>query len=372
MHKRIYFPLGLAADKAFCNRTLETKLLLDNIANHRHTLLMAPRRYGKSSLAGHVLNKSQLAFVDIDFYMASNEQIVENYIINAVIELIGKAIGSVDKLVATLKKYLKHLQPKLAFGGEHVNLELTRLPNSDPATNVKDALMLLEKLLADKQKHAVMLFDEFQNVGVIAKGFGVEAAIRHVAQKTKHLTLIFSGSNRKLLATMFEDDTRPLYKLCWKLCLERIQETHYQKHITKIAHIVWRKALAPDALQIMMELTERHPYYVNKLGDKMLAFCEQPPSKIKIEQLWQTIIEEEKSDAVKEISQLSPGQKQVLREIATAENHELLSHTSITKLGLSGSSITTALKALMDKDIIEKIHTGYQIINPIVRYFAAK
>ena len=44
MRKRDYFPLGIAFGKAFCNRKEETGLLLNNITNGKHTLLMARRR----------------------------------------------------------------------------------------------------------------------------------------------------------------------------------------------------------------------------------------------------------------------------------------------------------------------------------------
>ncbi len=47
MRLRDYFPLGLAKGDAFCNRENETELLVDNLKNGKHTLLVATRRYGK-------------------------------------------------------------------------------------------------------------------------------------------------------------------------------------------------------------------------------------------------------------------------------------------------------------------------------------
>lgn len=51
MNPRDYFPLGKAHGKAFCNREYETEWLLKNINSAKHSLVMAPRRFGKSSLA---------------------------------------------------------------------------------------------------------------------------------------------------------------------------------------------------------------------------------------------------------------------------------------------------------------------------------
>ena len=46
-----YFPTYLAFGKAFCNRKEETARLIYNIEQQVPTLIMSPRRYGKTSLA---------------------------------------------------------------------------------------------------------------------------------------------------------------------------------------------------------------------------------------------------------------------------------------------------------------------------------
>lgn len=370
MRVRDYFPLGIAAGDAFCNRTEETNLLIENLKNGKHTLLIATRRYGKSSLAMHALKSSKLPFTEVDFFMASNEKMVEAYILNGVVDLIGKALGSIEKLTNSLKKYLKHLKPKINIGNDYLKLELSTEHESDPATNVKEGLLLLEKMLEEKNKTAVFLMDEFQNVGTIAQGKGIEAAIRHVAQKTKHLTIIFSGSNRKLLKTMFEDENRPLYKLCWKIALERISTEHYQSHIQRAAKLLWKKQLSDDALNAIISLSERHPFYINKLCDRLwIASTKQPPTQPVVESTWHKILLEEKSDAVKEISLLSAGQKNVVMQLAKNPQVPITSKQSMLSLQMTSSSIITALEGLEEKDVIEKIGQQYQIINPVVKHY---
>jgi len=373
MRKRDYFPLGVAIGSSFCNRTQETSLLIDNIKNGKHTLLMATRRYGKSSLALHALEISKFPYVEIDFYMATNEKIIESYILNGVVELIGKSLGPVDKLLTSIKRYVKDLKPKLDIGASIFKLELTSDIESDPASNVKEGLLLLERLLEEKNKHAVLLMDEFQNVGIIAEGKGIEGAIRHVAQKTKYLTFIFSGSNRKLLKTMFEDETRPLYKLCWKIAVKRIDVEHYQSHIQKAALLTWNKNLDDESLNKIILCTERHPFYLNKLCDMLWTYSkDKPPSIDDVTRAWLEILEEEKSDAIKEISLLSLGQKIILNEIAKGINYQLTSKKTILEVQMTSSSIITAIDGLEEKDMIEKQDDRYQLINPVVRFYALK
>lgn len=372
MRLRDYFPLGVAFDEAFCNRKQEIGLLIKNMQNGKHTLLMATRRYGKSSLALQALKLSNLPYVERDFYMARNEKIIESYILTAVVDLIGKALGPVDKLIASIKSYVKHLKPKLEIGAGSLKLELTADLETDPATNVKEGLLLLERLVAEKKKQVVLLLDEFQEVGVIAQGKGIEAAIRHVAQQTRYITFIFSGSNRKLLKTMFEDETRPLYKLCWKLSLQRISAAEYSVHLQKAAKSAWDRLLEERVLQQILSLTERHPFYVNKLCDRLwMYYAKQPPSLAEVEEVWLEIAAEEKSDAVKEISLLSMGQKNVLFEIAKNAVH-LTGKKTMLALQMSSSSIITALEGLEEKDVIERVDDEYQIINPVVKFYVLK
>ncbi|HSW68966.1 MAG TPA: hypothetical protein VLI69_02245 [Gammaproteobacteria bacterium] len=372
MRSRDYFPLGVAIGQAFCNRQQETNLLIENIKNGKHTLLMATRRYGKSSLALHALKLSKFPFSEVDFYMATNEKIIERYILNGVVDLIGKALGPIDKLLTSIKKYIKNLKPKIDIGASLFKLELASDAESDPATNVKEGLLLIEKLLEEKEKHAVLLLDEFQNVGLIAQGKGIEGAIRHVAQKTKYLTLIFSGSNRKLLQTMFEDETRPLYKLCWKINVNRIEAEYYKAHLQKAAKSAWKSKLNEEVLNQIMTLTERHPFYINKLCDRIWTYCNKLPSLDDVNRAWNEILSEDKSDAIKEISLLSLGQKNVLHQMAKGNNTLLTGKQMILELRMTSSSIITALDGLEEKDIIEKYNDQYQIINPVIKFYAQK
>ncbi len=87
MKTRRLFPLGKAYGRAFCNRVKETKKLIDNIESGKHTYLVAPRRYGKSSLCENVFLASKIPHESLDFHLAVTEKDVEQIIINGVIDL---------------------------------------------------------------------------------------------------------------------------------------------------------------------------------------------------------------------------------------------------------------------------------------------
>lgn len=363
MKVRRLFPLGKAYGIAFCNRTDETKRLLTYLSNGTHTYLVAPRRYGKSSLCEHALENTKLPWVTLDFHLAVTEKNAERIIINGVTQLIGKAIGPIDKLQHIVKKYVKNLKPKLAIGSDHIKLELALDEHSNPAENIAEALLLLEKLLQQRNQQAVLLLDEFQEIGGIEKGRGIEGAIRHAAQETQNLSIIFSGSNPTMLTAMFEDERRPLYKLCRKLVLDRMHEKDYEPHLNRAAKSKWGNPLDKNVFEKIMQITERHPYYVNYLCDE-LWLENKPPTLKNVIEAWHMIVEEERSDLLKDFFLLPDNQRKILIYIANFGGKNIYASSVAIKMDMSSGSIPATLSTLIEKNYIEKQDGVFRIIVP--------
>jgi hypothetical protein len=120
--------------------------------------------------------------------------------------------------------------------------------------------------MAKKTKKRVVIFiDEFQQIATLPQHQTIEASMRSVAQELEMVTLIFSGSNRKLLLMMFDDRKRPFFQLCEKIFLERISKNDYVKHLQKLARKHWENFLSENALTSIFELSQNHPYYLNLL-----------------------------------------------------------------------------------------------------------
>lgn len=368
MQARKYFPLGKAYGEAFCNRVQETRWLVDNLHNTKHSLLIAPRRYGKSSLAERAIVQAKLPFAKINFHLCSSEDEITQLIINNVIKLIGSTVGQYEKLIVSIKKYVSNLNPKVILGEGNATLELVPKADINQAQVLSEALLLLENLLKEKNKKAVLFFDEFQEIVKITNSTSIEGAIRTAAQEMQHLVIIFSGSIRSLLVQMFDDENRPLYKLCRKLRLERISRNDYEKHLNKIAVKTWGKQLSENAFNLIMQYSNRHPYYVNYLCDVLWSEFTKLPTANDVDKAWRIVVEEEWSDAVKEISLLSTTQRKLLKYIANEKIKNILSQEVSYDLNMPTSSINSAMKSLIEKDYLELDGDGYyRIINPLLR-----
>lgn len=370
MKKSTYFPLGLAKNAAFCNRVLERNRLKSNIQAGRHSLVRSPRRYGKSSLILYVLNELKIPHMRLDLFVIIDEKHIETEIIGAVKKLINQLAGKSETAFRVIQDYIKKLKLKWIVGSNGINIEIIPDEKSDPAINIRSALLLLENFLAEKQQTAVLFIDEFQEVGIVAKNKGIEGAIRHVAQESRYLNIIFSGSNRHLLSQMFEDRTRPLYKLCDSLTLGRIHKENYVEFVQAIAVKTWKKTLPDLVLEKIFQFTELHPYYINVLCGRIWSiFTDTPPTHIQqIEKIWLEYIEEQKSDVAKELSFLSDLQKRLIINIALGNNIHLSGKINLIKLNSSSAAISKTLKLLQERDYIIQNMTGhYELIDPLIK-----
>lgn len=367
MRPRDYFPLGKAHGEAFCNRVDETRKLVGNLNNGKHTFLIAPRRYGKSSLCEKAFLSAGLPWSQIDLHIAITEKDIERLIINGVMDLLGRSISQIDKLNVTVVNFVKNLKPKFTLGPDYARLELETSSEGSAAENVAEALLLLDRLLIEKNKQAALLLDEFQEIGQISQGKGVEGAIRHAAQETKNLTIVFSGSIPHLMKNMFEDEGRPLYKLCRKIMLPRISKEDYVGHLNKASRLKWKADLPQEVFDLIMDLSERHPHYVNHLCDEIWSEEETLPTPETVLKAWEQVFEEERSSLIQDYFRLPDNQKKVLRYLVLYTDHSPHSAEAVKQMDIAPGSTRMSLQQLLEKDFVEKEDENYRVINPLYK-----
>lgn len=364
-----YFPRGIATGNAFCNRKKERARLADNIKSGQHTLIMSPRRYGKTSLVFYVTNELDIPFGEADLFIAIDAKKIEHGIVSGIKKIITNIGTPVEQALEILRNYFKDKNTRWTVGTQGVNIALVPDPNSDPATNVLEALQALDNLLQKKDKRAILFLDEMQEIGEVAEGCGIEGAIRHVAQKTTHLSFVFSGSNRHLLAKMFYDKARPLYKLCDRIVLDRIDKTEYIDHINEFSLQQCGDKVDLAILDKIFVLTELHPYYINNLCLNLWRFgVNKNTTPNDVVECWYKMVQEERSETLRELSMLSVGQKKLLNIIAKGQVTGFTSKKTLKEIDLSGSSVMEAIKVLEQKDYIEELERSlYRIIDPLIK-----
>jgi len=362
------FPSGIAEGESFCNRVLDRKRLKENIEKLKHTVLMAPRRYGKTSLIRQVILENDFKYVWIDFLPVTTKNDIEEKFKKACKKLLFKLAPELKKLQLQTKKLVDLLSPELNLSamGQTLTLHLT----SDQPISIDEMLLQIDKYAQKVGKIAVLVLDEFQQVSEIEQHIAVEALIRHAVERSKAITYVFSGSNRHLLGEMFSKSDRPLYRLCQAMMLNRIEGQEYTKFLNKAAKKQWGKNLSENVLQTIVKLTECHTFYVNALCSELWSFKNIPKTPHDVETIWQWYINTHKSIIISDIISLPLNQKKIIAALAQKTTKEIYGATFSFSSKISTSSIRRGIDALLAKDIIYADANGeYKLIDPAIRYY---
>ena len=207
-------------------------------------------------------------------------------------------------------------------------------------------LLQIDEYAQKVGKRAVIVFDEFQQISELEQNNSIEALIRHAIERSKAITYLFSGSNRQLLAEMFSKSTRPLYRLCQVMTVERITKEDYIPFLNKAANKRWKENLSEETIDTIVELTECHPFYVNVLCSE-LWIQDSLPNKEQVQQSWDWYVDTHKGIVTSDIVALPLNQKKVITNLANEPTSELYGNEFCTRTKLSLSSVRRTVSALM-------------------------
>ncbi|MFT3741692.1 MAG: ATP-binding protein [Gammaproteobacteria bacterium] len=365
-----YFPLGIAEGPAFLGRHEEIRRLSANIEQGRHTLLLSPRRYGKTSLARHVIYGMNDIFCEIDLFLAIDEYAVETRLTRGIESIIQKLSHKKEKWLQLLLDFFKKSDQTWTIGFKGAQLQLKPNHHSDVPGNILDLFNALETMLSKQQKKAVVFIDEFQEITKIKTGKAIEGAIRHFAQASKQVVFIFSGSSRHLLLDMFNNRSRPLYKLCDWITLSRLDAKLYQSYLNKIAQKTLGSPLTEAVFDEIVTLSQCHPEGIYALCGQLWLLENNKKSfeKQDVQAAWKKHISEHIKQTRTMLSANSTGQMKVLILIAQGVTQQLTGKDAQKKLDLTSPSIVKALQTLEAEDLIERNSEGaYIIIDPVVK-----
>ena len=364
------FPQGHAVGEAFCNRETERKQLKQSFLNNEHTMVVAPRRYGKTSLIKQVLIDTRLPGKRIDLLPATNVYFVHRAIKTCVSELLNEIAPKTKQAKQKLLSFVKSLHPKLTLSllGQHLEISTSQAPES----SIIDLLVGLNTAVKKLKKRVVICFDEFQQVGLLKNHHSIEASIRHAVETSTTVTYVFSGSSRHLLSQIFNTKSRPLYHLCDIVRLERIKENTYLEILYARALNRWKSKIDKQIIEEILSLTKCHSYYVNALCRSLWKLTKKPTLPI-VQQIWFNYIEVQAPWITDDLSRLSPNQRNILAAIAYGHVTEPFSQEFSAMVKIAASSIKKSLNILCRDDLIYKNEIGeYRVLDPAIETYLHK
>jgi hypothetical protein len=189
-------------------------------------------------LIHQALNEIGTPYAHVDLYKALTEQQIVGFILSGIGRLLGQLEPKPEKLLKAAKDFFSDLEIDLSTKDYGIAIKLNRQQRS-PIGSLTQSLEQLEAYAKKKKQKVALYLDEFQSVyQAMRDNYSIEVAIREVAQRSTHVIYFFSGSTRHIVDGMFNDKTRPLYRLCDILYLSAFN----QNTITPILIMLHKKS----------------------------------------------------------------------------------------------------------------------------------
>ena len=349
----------------FCNRNKETKDLMTAVINGRNTVLFSLRRIGKSGLIKnvfHKLNKStDYHLVYIDIFNTYNTNDFVNELTSQLLKINKKQWY--NKALNFIKKF----QPTLTFNPVDGQTEFKfKFDNSyESRNNLEEILNYFEAF----DTRIVIAIDEFQQITKYPDQ-SFEGFLRSKIQFLSNISFIFSGSQQSIITSMFFDHSRPFYQSADIMKLNKLENDEYFNFISN-KFAATKKQIEPEMVQDILDWTERHTYYTQNFCNRLWGKGIKKITAELVTQVKSDIITDKEKYFIELRHLLPANQLSLLRAIGKNKGVEQPSSIEfISKYKLSSTStINSALKALIEKELIYKEDKTYRVYDVFLSRF---
>ena len=204
------FVYGVAVnDYNFTGREEETRRLKANFENGLNSILISPRRWGKTSLVDHVcrqLEGSDIITVRLDIFGCKSEYDFYNVLAAAVLK---QTASKVQLWMDEAKDFLVRLTPRINIPVDATSEISVSLGITPETHSPEEVLNMVEVIAKQKNQHIVVCIDEFQQVGEFENTKSVQATLRSVWQHHHYTSYCLYGSRRHMMSKIFLNRSMP-------------------------------------------------------------------------------------------------------------------------------------------------------------------
>ena len=187
----------------FTDRREETERLKMNFLYGINTILISPRRMGKTSLVDKVCSlmvDDSIRIARMDAFGCRSEQDFVNAFATAVLRTTS---SKWEEWMENAKLFLSRFVPKISFGQDPINDFSIALELNEKNHSTEDILQLPELIAREKGIRIVVCIDEFQQLGEFPDSLTFQKKLRSVWQLQNHVSYCLYGSKKHLMEQMF-------------------------------------------------------------------------------------------------------------------------------------------------------------------------
>lgn len=365
-NKPFIFGVATSGDN-FTDRKSETARLFANFKHGINTVLISPRRWGKTSLVQKVCNLAKsddLKVVYLDIFSCRSDREFYDAFASAVLK---QTSSKWDEWVENAKLFLSRISPKFSLGTDpmsdfSVSLELN--PKSDDITEI---LQLPEKIAQKKGFRIVICIDEFQQIAEFDDSKNFQKRLRTVWQLQKSVSYCLFGSKKHLMNELFEKKSLPFYKFGDAIYLQKIPTVDWVEYICGRFEATG-KSISPELAQKVCETVENHSSYVQQLAWLIWVNTDKVATDKEFEEAYKDILDQNTPLFEKQTENLSAYQINFLKAVINGVHKEFSTQEVIQRYRLgSSANVATVKRALIKKELIETEQREVIISDPLLK-----
>ena len=357
----------------FTDRREETERLLMNFRYGVNTILISPRRMGKTSLVDKVcslLKDDGIRIARIDAFGCRSEYDFINAFATAVVRATSSRW---EEWMENAKVFLSRFVPKISFGQDPINDFSISLEYNASNTTTEDVLALPERIAEAKGYRIVVCIDEFQQIGDFADSLTFQKKLRSVWQLQQRVSYCLYGSKKHIMETMFQNHSYPFYRFGDLFYLQKISENDWVEYICSRFKVTG-KAISVQLAREICQLTDRYSSYVQQLAWFVWLKTRDEANEEDLAQAVDRLLDACEPLFIQQTEELSAYQMNFLKAIANGVNTGFTQSSVLSQYHLgTAANITRLKKSLTDKDLITTVAANrIELSDPILLLWLKK
>jgi hypothetical protein len=356
----------------FTDREAEAKRLKQNLGSGVNSILISPRRWGKSSLVNAVSVSMQknkaVRFCFIDLFNVRTEHEFYELLVK---ELIRVSSGKWEERVEGARKFFKKIVPRFSVGLDPSSEFSVSIEWNEIRKAPEEILNLPEVLSKTKKFRLVLCIDEFQNISFFDDPLAFQKKLRSHWQHHQQATYCLYGSKRHMLMELFSGPDMPFYKFGDTIFLEKIPEAYWVDYIVKRFADTGKVISKEHAASIAL-IMENHPYFVQQLAQAVWFRSSKHCGPEIILQSVDALLMQHGILFQREVDQLTNPQLNFLKAMCAGVKQFSARETLLEyKLGTS-ANVNRIKTALENKEIIDTLGQGIEFLDPLFKLWLKK
>lgn len=364
MEKPFVYGVAVSGDN-FTDRKKETKRLKMNFEAGVNTVLISPRRMGKTSIVTKVkslIDNPGVKVVMMDIYDCRNEyDFYERFATSIVRDVAGK----IENVIADVRDFLGRFSAKISVSPDPATDYSISLGISPKELDGDEVLNLPEKIAKQKGVHIVVCIDEFQQIGEFPDTVAVQKKLRGVWQHQENVSYCLFGSKKHLMENIFQKKSMPFYQFGDMVFLEKIPTEEWVDYIC--SRFGSRNvAISKNQAGRICGLVDNYSSYVQQLAWNVMVEAEKSVTDDNIDAAFEELLHQSSALFTEQISSLTSYQMNFLKAVADGVNCGFTSETVLSKYSLgTKSNVFRIVKSLIDKELIEMDGKIVQMADPV-------